>query len=266
MDRILAWAAENNLGSVDITGGAPEMNPDFRYLVDSFLKMGWSVTSRCNLTILLEPGQETLARFYADRKIRLVSSLPCYSQKNVDEQRGRGVYEKSIEALKRLNQLGYGSSPELVLDLVYNPGGAYLPPEQAGLEADYRQILLDDHGIRFSRLLTIANLPISRFLHFLERTGKTEEYYQLLADKFNVSTIEGLMCRHLVSVDWLGRIYDCDFNQMLDLPLGDKKASEPPGFLWEKPSESFEGLPIATGDHCLGCTAGAGSSCGGALT
>jgi radical SAM/Cys-rich protein len=261
MEKILDWARDAGITAVDITGGAPEVNPHFRRLVDGLLALGTQVTSRCNLTVLLEPGQNDLASWYAQRKIRLVCSLPCYTQINVDAQRGDGVFEKSLVALRRLNDAGYGREAALVLDLVYNPGGAFLPGAQEKLEADYKQRLREDHDIVFSRLRTLTNLPINRFAHFLERTGQHEKYMQLLEENFNPATVPGLMCRHLVSVDWRGRVYDCDFNQMLDLPLGDR----PPRYLWELKSQDLNAAPVAVDSHCFGCTAGAGSSCGGAL-
>lgn len=261
MGKILGWAKGAGITTVDITGGAPEVNPHFRRFVDEFLALGAQITARCNLTVLLESGQEDLASWYARRKIRLVCSLPCYTQKNVDAQRGDGVFDKSIEALKQLNASGYGHDEERVLDLVYNPGGAFLPGAQEKLEADYRKRLHEDFGIVFSRFMTITNLPINRFAHFLERTGQHEKYMQLLEESFNPATVPGLMCRHLVSVDWLGRLYDCDFNQMLDLPLGDR----PHRYLWDIDVKQLTGTPIAVDTHCFGCTAGAGSSCGGAL-
>ena len=260
MERILTWTERARITKVDITGGAPEVNPNFRRFVDRLLALNAAVTSRCNLTVLLEPGQEDLASWYAERRIRLVASLPCYTQENVDAQRGKGVFAKSVVALQRLNAIGYGRQPELTLDLVYNPGGAFLPGAQAKLEADYKQRLKHDHGIDFNRLLTLANLPINRFRHFLEREGKYDEYLQLLVDNFNAATVPGLMCRHLLSVDWLGLVYDCDFNQMLDLPLGGHRR-----YLWDIDPATLAGNTIATGTHCFGCTAGAGSSCGGAL-
>lgn len=211
--------------------------------------------------MLDEPGREDMAPWYAARHVRLVCSLPCYTRENVDAQRGRGAFDKSIVALKRLNAAGYGRDPRLALDLVYNPGGAFLPPAQAKLEADYRERLGEEHGIGFTHLRTLTNLPINRFTHFPAREGKYDAYMQLLAARFNPDTIPGLMCRHLVSVDWRGRVYDCDFNQMLDLPL----AGRAPRYLWELDAAELAGAPIAVGPHCLGCTAGAGSSCGGAL-
>ena len=238
------------------------MIPHFREFCDRFLEQGIRITSRCNITVQYEPGQEDLAQWYADRKIRLVCSLPCYSRENVDQQRGKGVFGKSISGLQALNAAGYGVDPELVLDLVYNPVGPHLPPDQVALEQDYKQHLKEDFDIRFNNLLTITNLPIKRFEHYLARTGQLESYTQLLADNFNPSTIAPLMCRHLLSVDWQGYVYDCDFNQMLDLPLaatGRKK-------LWEIDGAALRDQPVAIGCHCFGCTAGAGSSCGGALT
>ncbi len=261
MARIVDWSRHATIGRVDITGGAPELNPNFRRFVEAFLAQRAAVTVRCNLTVLLEPGQEDLASWYAERRIRLVCSLPCYTEQNVDSQRGRGVFAKSIIALRRLNQYGYGQRDDLALDLVYNPGGAFLPPAQATLEADYRRRLLADHGVRFTRLLTLANLPINRFAQYLARTDQTESYQRLLVENFNPATLDGLMCRHLVSVDWRGRVYDCDFNQMLEMPMG----AHPPLPLWELDAESLVNQPIAVDRHCFGCTAGAGSSCGGAL-
>lgn len=262
MARIVAWLENAGVEHVDITGGAPELNPEFRSFVDDILETGAQVTSRCNLTVLLEPGQDDLARWYTDRRVRLVCSLPCYSRGNVDAQRGKGVFAKSIDALKRLNAFGYGSNPELVLDLVYNPGGAHLPPSQESLQNEYQERLWEDFGIQFNSLFTLANLPINRFAHFLESQGKSEEYQQLLIDNFNPATVKGLMCRHLVSVDWEGRVYDCDFNQMLELPMG----SNGTRYLWDIELEDLENQTIRVDRHCFGCTAGAGSSCGGSLT
>ena len=293
MARILDWSARHHIREADITGGAPEINPHFRRFVDGLLAQGCQVTARCNLTVLLEPGQEDLATWYAARAVRLVCSLPCYTRENVEAQRGKGVFDKSIEALKRLNAVGYGretatgahqitgrtsaasraslshrgprldpiAEDRLVLDLVYNPGGAFLPGPQAKLEADYRERLRTDHGIEFTHLRTLTNLPINRFAHWLEREGKYDTYLQLLEEHFNPETVPGLMCRHLLSVDWRGRVYDCDFNQMLELPL----AGRAPRHLWDIEARKLAGEPIATGSHCLGCTAGSGSSCGGAL-
>ncbi len=261
MARIASWADRHRITRIDITGGAPELNPGFRRFVDALLAQGASITSRCNLTVLLEPGQEDLAQWYAQRGVRLVCSLPCYSRDNVEQQRGRGVFDKSIAALQRLNRCGYGVRPELPLDLVYNPNGAFLPPRQEALETRYRAQLGEHFGIRFSRLLALTNLPINRFAHFLQRSGQTASYGALLRENFNAATVPGLMCRHLISVDWRGRVYDCDFNQMLDIPLS--AAGE--RYLWEIDAERLSGARVAVGAHCFGCTAGAGSSCGGAL-
>ena len=276
MERVLAWGRQARIGKVDITGGAPEVNPNFRRFVDAWLAQTAAVTARCNLTVLAEPGQGDLAQWYAARAVRVVASLPCYTRENVEAQRGKGVFDKSIAALRAFNAAGYGRRPELVLDLVYNPGGAFLPGDQVKLEADYKKRLKDDHSVDFNRLFTIANLPINRFAHALKRDGKYDEYMQLLTDNFNPATVPELMCRHLISVDWLGRVYDCDFNQMLDLPLGGMFQTPPtssiPGvvggqarYLWDVDAAALAGEPIAVGSHCFGCTAGAGSSCGGAL-
>ena len=261
MERILQWAAQAGISQVDITGGAPELNPHFRQFVDDFITIGAHVTSRCNLTVLHEPGQEDLAAWYAQRRVRIICSLPCYSRKNVDAQRGKGVFDKSIAALRQLNARGYAIEESLRLDLVYNPGGAALPPPQEQLERTYKAHLRDEFGICFNRLLTLTNLPINRFEHFLEKTGQRESYQQLLLDNFNPDTVSGLMCRHILSVDWLARVFDCDFNQMLDLPLGATSRR----YLWDIDAKSLEHSAIRVDAHCFGCTAGSGSSCGGAL-
>ncbi|MDK2973403.1 MAG: hypothetical protein PWP23_3158 [Candidatus Sumerlaeota bacterium] len=250
--------------TLDITGGAPEMAPVFRSLVLAGRSRGKRVIDRCNLTILLEPGYEDLAPFLAANRVDIIASLPCYTVGNVDKQRGDGVFGRSIEALRRLNALGYGahegnSTPRL--DLVYNPGGPSLPPSQATLEADYRLRLRDDFGVRFDHLLCLTNLPIGRFASDLRRQGKLEAYIDLLDEAFNPATVEGLMCRDTLSVGYDGSLYDCDFNQMLGIPLGGGGRRS---ILDADPAELTR-LPIATGDHCLGCTAGCGSSCGGEL-
>ena len=262
-DRILALLRGSpSVSTVDLTGGAPELNAQFRHLVVGARALGLQVIDRCNLTILLEPGQEDTAEFLAEHRVRVVASLPCTSGETVDAQRGRSVFERSIEALHRLADLGYGrpGSP-LVLDLVYNPPGPTLPPPQAELEATYRRELRERFGIEFHRLLTITNMPIRRFARALEREGKAEAYAALLIAHFNPETVSELMCRGLVSVGYDGRLYDCDFNQMLDLPLGGKART-----VWEVADlAELEGDPIETATHCFGCTAGAGSSCSGAL-
>lgn len=242
--------------TLDITGGAPELNDSFRFLVEGAAALGREVIDRCNLTILFEPGMEDLATFLARHRVRVVASLPCYSQENVDKQRGNGVFGKSIEALRVLNALGYGET--LPLDLVYNPLGAFLPPAQAALQARYQDELLRAFGVRFSRLLTITNVPIKRFAQQLAREGKSEKYMSLLVEHFNVATVPGLMCRSLVSVGYDGRLFDCDFNQMEEMPLA------PTLFDIDDVAE-LEGRAIRTASHCFACTAGAGSSCGGSI-
>jgi radical SAM/Cys-rich protein len=261
MNRVLEWLANSSIQTVDITGGAPELNPDFRYLVSEIRSLGRHVMDRCNLTILFEPGQEDLAEFLAQHEVEIVASLPCYGQDNVDAQRGDGVFEKSIAALQKLNALGYGSDPKLPIHLVYNPLGAHLPPPQAALEADYKQELRENFGIEFNSLYALANLPIARFAQHLRRENELENYLNLLEGAFNPATIDGLMCRSTINVGWQGEVYDCDFNGMLNLQWENEK----PLFLWDIDNEAVEGRPIATGKHCFGCTAGAGSSCGGAL-
>ncbi|MGI9070258.1 MAG: arsenosugar biosynthesis radical SAM (seleno)protein ArsS [Bryobacteraceae bacterium] len=260
-ERVLSLLKSSpGVNTVDITGGAPELNPNFRRLVEESRAQGLHVIDRCNLTILLEPGFEDLPRFLARNQVEVTASLPCYTRDNVDAQRGRGVFDKSIEALQLLNQLGYGIDPALALNLVYNPLGASLPPPEDALEADYKQHLQEEFGIRFNHLFTITNMPIRRFADLLMRTGQQETYMRLLFDRFNEGTLEHLMCRSLVSIGWDGQLYDCDFNQMLDMPVSN------PVTVWD--IESFDATrfkPIATAHHCFGCTAGAGSSCGGAL-
>jgi radical SAM/Cys-rich protein len=246
---------------VDLTGGAPELNPNFECLVTEARALGCHVIDRCNLTVLFVPGKERLARFLAAHQVEVVASLPCYLEENVDLQRGRGAFEGSIAALQRLNALGYGDVDSgLVLNLMYNPVGPHLPPPQEGLEADYKRELLARYGVRFNRLYTLANMPISRFGQFLRRAGRYDEYMELLVNAFNPATVAGLMCRDTVSVGWDGRLYDCDFNQMLELPL-----AGPYRFIRELDADGLNDAPISLAGHCFGCTAGAGSSCGGAL-
>ncbi|GAB4518263.1 MAG: arsenosugar biosynthesis radical SAM protein ArsS [Haliangiales bacterium] len=256
--------------TVDITGGAPELNQNFRALVEAARGAGRAVIDRCNLTILDEPGQEDLAEFLAAWKVQVVASLPCYSQKNVEQQRGKGVFAKSIAGLQRLNQLGYGQPDSgLVLDLVYNPGGPFLPPAQASLEGDYKRRLSEDFGVVFNQLYTLTNMPIRRFAHSLARDGAWDGYMQLLVDSFNPGTVDGLMCRSQVSVGYDGTLYDCDFNQMLELALAREltgRAGQPIATVWDLDSlDQLAGRRVVTDGHCFGCTAGSGSSCGGAL-
>lgn len=263
IERVLKLLALNpEIETLDLTGGAPEMSEHFRELVTGARALGRRVIDRCNLTILFEPGQETTAQFLADNRVDIVASLPCYTAINVENQRGRGVFDKSIEGLRMLTALGYGQpDSDLVLDLVYNPGGASLPPSQAELEAQYRDELGRRFDIHFNRLLTITNMPIKRFAHDLARDGEAEAYASLLVNHFNPATISSLMCRDLLSVAYDGRIYDCDFNQQLEIPT-----TGPEKTIWDFDRfDVFEGQTVATAEHCFGCTAGAGSSCGGAL-
>lgn len=259
--RILDWLAASEVESVDITGGAPELNPEFRRLVEASRALGRHVVIRCNLTVLHEPGMDWLPEFYRDQGVDLICSLPCYLEDNVNAQRGEGVYEKSISALKTLNETGFGPPGNMTLNLVYNPVGTVLPPPQKALEEDYRRELGRRHGIRFNELFTIANMPISRFVSYLKANGQKESYMGLLRTFYNPKTLPSLMCRDLISVGWDGTIYDCDFNQMLDMALGNGK----PLKLWDTAPEKLIGRGILTGEHCYGCTAGAGSSCGGSL-
>jgi radical SAM/Cys-rich protein len=261
-------AAHPELTTLDLTGGAPELNESFRDLVRAARALGREVIDRCNLTVLFEPGQEDTAEFLAEHGVKVVASLPCYTRANVDAQRGKRVFERSIAALRRLNALGYAEPGRgLALDLVYNPLGPSLPPDQGVLEATYRAELYELFGIAFDHLATITNMPIKRFAHALERDGRDAEYMGLLVNHFNPGTLPALMCRFLVSVGWDGALYDCDFNQMLELPLGASFASGGPRTIFELDDlAELEGAPIATDSHCFGCTAGSGSSCGGALT
>ena len=253
-------AASHCVETLDITGGAPELNPNFAMLVERARALGRRVIVRCNLTVTLEQGMEWLVEFYRRATVDLVCSLPCYTAENTDRQRGIGVFDKSIVALRNLNDAGFGRGG-LRLDLVYNPVGATLPPPQAELEAQYREELARNFGIVFDRLLTITNMPIARFANQLSATGSHSAYMSLLVNHFNPATVDGLMCRDLVSIGWNGRLYDCDFNQMLNIPLGANAAT-----IWDvEDVGELAGARIATGSHCFGCTAGAGSSCGGAI-
>ena len=255
-------AASPSIRTVDITGGAPELNPNFRWLVIGSCKAGREVIDRCNLTVLVEPGMEDMAEFLAGNGVQIVASLPCYTKENVDAQRGRGVFEKSIRALRSLNALGYGKPDSaLGLDLVYNPLGPNIPAHQGRLEADYKNQLRERFGVEFHRLFTITNMPISRFAESLHRNRTFAAYSDMLIEKFNPSTVAEVMCRSLISVGWDGRLYDCDFNQMLEIGLQPLRRS-----VWDVESfHQLAGQRISTGVHCFGCTAGAGSSCGGAL-
>ena len=250
------------LRTVDITGGAPELNPHFEYLVEQCRVLGRHVMDRCNLTVFFVRDKQHLPKFLAAHQVEVIASLPCYIEENVDQQRGKGVYGRSIEALRLLNALGYGmEGTGLVLNLVYNPLGPKLPPPQAGLEADYRDELAKRFGLRFNRLYTITNMPINRFLDDLHRSGEYEAYMEKLVTSFNPASVDGLMCRNLISVNWDGRLSDCDFNQMLDLPVEDTV----PQTIHKFDLALLSRRRVVTGMHCYGCTAGAGSSCGGEI-
>ena len=259
---IAALEATPSIDTVDITGGAPELNDSFRYLVERSRALGRHVIDRCNLTVLLLPSQSDLAGFLAAHRVRVVASLPYHRPAQTDAQRGEGVFAKSIEAIRRLNALGYGDGASgLELDLVYNPVGAFLPPRQDAIERQFRRELQQRHGVVFDRVLTITNMPISRFLDFLIASGNDAAYLQRLSDAFNPSEAAGVMCRGMVSVGWAGTLYDCDFNQMLDLPIEDGA----PRTIRDFDAAALAARTIVTGNHCYGCTAGAGSSCGGTV-
>jgi len=264
IDLVLAFLERRRIATLDVTGGAPELNRHFRRLVEAARDMGVRVMDRCNLTILDVPGQEDLAHFLAAQQVEIVASMPCYLLDNVDRQRGKGVFEGSIRGLKRLNELGYGRDETgLVLNLVYNPQGPSLPPAQGPLEADYKRVLGEEYGIVFNSLFTLANMPIQRFGSMLISKGQFDDYLALLRQAHRDENLSGVMCRSLVSVDYRGYVYDCDFNQMLDLPLtrGERERVH----LSELLDEDVTGNPIRVAGHCFGCTAGQGSSCGGAL-
>ncbi len=264
IDDILAFLGAGTVTQLDLTGGAPELNSHFRYLVGSARELGIRVMDRCNLTILQEEGQQDLAEFLAANKVEINASMPCYLKDNVDGQRGKGVYETSIAAIQKLNRLGYGKDGTgLVLNLVYNPTGPYLPPEQTSLEADYRRELGEQFCIIFNQLFTITNMPILRFGSTLISKGQFSEYMGLLKSSHQDGNLQTVMCRELISIDWQGFVYDCDFNQMLGLPL--MAGGRPKPHIGDLTSKGLEGNPIVVADHCYGCTAGQGSSCGGAL-
>jgi radical SAM/Cys-rich protein len=262
-EAVIDVLRRTDIPTLDITGGAPEMNPSFRWMVQEARKLGRRVIDRSNLTILVTAGYQDLPKFLAEQQVEIVASLPCYLEENVDAQRGQFAFRRSIEALKRLNELGYGQpdSP-LTLTLVFNPLGPKLPPDQTKLEEAYRRELRARYGIEFSRLFTITNMPISRFLSDLLETDQFETYQRTLVDAFNPAAVDGLMCRTTLSVDWLGNLYDCDFNQMLALPV----VSRVPQHIRDFDAALLSNRPIVTGPHCFGCTAGAGSSCQGSLT
>ncbi len=261
LEAILKLADESGADTVDITGGAPEMNPHFKDFIRALRQRGLHVMVRTNLTIMLEPGYESIPEFYRDHHVHLVASLPCYLEENVDGQRGEGVYHDSITVIRKLNSLGYGVKADLPLNLVYNPGGPSLPPAQTELEADYRRELQDRFGIRFTHLHTITNIPIGRFRGDLRKQKKLDAYMDLLRQSFNLNTVESLMCRHQVSIGWDGTIYDCDFNLAMRLSVTEGASKN----VRTVDTSSLVKRRIVTGDHCFACTAGAGSSCGGSL-
>jgi radical SAM/Cys-rich protein len=265
IDIILEVIRTRGVKTLDLTGGAPEMNPHFRYMVTEARKLGVEVIDRSNITILCEPGYEDLGQFLVDQQVTIVASLPCYTQENVDAQRGKGVFDASIIGLHMLNDLGYGKgSDHLPLHLVYNPGGATLPPEQEGLKQDYKKRLKDDWNIEFDDLYTITNMPISRFGAVLLAKGQFHNYMQLLIDSYQTSNLDTVMCRNTVSVDYQGNLYDCDFNQMLEMPIENpqKEHRQVADLL----KDDLSGESITVAGHCFGCTAGAGSSCSGSLS
>ena len=265
IDAVLRFLASTEIPTLDITGGAPELHPDFDYLVESARKLGRHVMDRCNLTVIFEPEKDYLPEFFKRQNVELVGSLPCYSEENVDKQRGKGTFDLSIRALQIFNQIGYGQSDSgLVLNLVYNPVGAHLPPPQDNLEQDYKRILNDQFGIVFNHLYCLSNMPITRYETHLRLRGEYDRYMELLADNFNAGTLNQVMCRYLISVGWEGSIYDCDFNQMLGLSLRDARGQALNIGSLTSLDQVLE-RSITIGDHCYACTAGSGSSCGGAL-
>jgi radical SAM/Cys-rich protein len=264
IDQVLLLAREAGVQTLDATGGAPELNPHFRSLVTRARALGLRVIDRCNLTVLFEPGQESLAEFLAAQRVEITASLPCYLEENVDAQRGKGVFDTSVRALQHLNELGYGQPGSgLELNLVYNPQGPVLPPPQASLEADYRRFLGERFAVRFNSLFTLANMPIQRFGSTLVSKGTFAGYLALLKQSHRHENLESIMCRDLISIDWQGYVYDCDFNQMLGLPL--RHAGRVRSHVSELIGQDLNDNPVVVRDHCYGCTAGQGSSCGGAL-
>lgn len=261
IEACLGVIERHRIQTLDITGGAPELVPDFRFLVESARNLDAKVIVRHNLTVMFEKGQDDLPDFFAKNNVEVVCSLPYFQEQQTDAQRGRGVFEKSIDGLKLLNKIGYGIDPKLVLDLVYNPVGAFLPPEQSSIEEDFRRELADRYGIVFNNLFTITNMPIARYLDWLRRSGNESAYMARLVNAFNPATLDGLMCRTMLSVDWRGYLYDCDFNQMLGLNI----SGELPTSIFDLDYTRLRERQIITDDHCFGCTAGSGSSCGGAV-
>ncbi len=264
LNQTLDWFESVDMPLLDLTGGTPEMHPDFRNLVErvNSFEQPREIMTRLNATIIEEPGYEWIPEFHAKHQITCVASMPCYSPDNVNEQRGDGVFDRSITAFQKLNKLGYGIDPNLKLNLVYNPNGAFLPPDQKELEATYKREMKKHFDIEFHDLYCITNMPIARYASYLKRNKQLVEYNMLLVESFNPGSIDGLMCRDTISVDWEGRVFDCDFNQQLNMQLANGK----PLNIWDLDLEHFKEIPIKTAPHCFGCTAGAGSSCGGSLT
>lgn len=264
LNRTLDWFETTDIPTLDLTGGTPEMHPDFRSLVERVrnFEQPREVMTRLNATIIEEPGYEWIPEFHRKHKIVCIASMPCYSPDNVNEQRGNGVFDRSITAFQKLNKLGYGIDPQLKLNLVYNPNGAFLPPDQKELEADYKREMKKHFEIEFHDLYCITNMAISRYASYLKRNKQLDEYNQLLVESFNPGSISSLMCRDTISVDWMGRVFDCDFNQQLGMQLKNGKPLD----VWDIDLAKLKAMPIKTAAHCFGCTAGAGSSCGGALT
>jgi len=266
LQKILDWLAPLNIRTVDLTGGAPEMIPDFRWLIEELTRQGRHIIDRCNLTILLEPGYEDIPSLLAHHKVEIVASMPCYSPENVNAQRGDGVFDASIKALRMLNTYGYGIDPSLPLHLVYNPIGAKLPGPQENLERDYKKELWKTFEIRFHHLYTITNMPIARFSSWLKHNNQLADYMALLQSAFNIGPVENLMCRNTLNVGWQGDVYDCDFNQQLGMQLRNNDFKNEGLKVWEIELFALKDMPILTANHCFGCTAGSGSSCGGALS
>ena len=264
VESVLRFLEKSDIKKVDITGGAPELNPHFDTLVERCIQLGRHVMDRCNLTVIFEPGKGYLPDFFQKNRVELICSLPCYTEENVDQQRGKGTFDQSIRALQLLNRLGYGvQDTGLELQLVYNPVGAHLPPPQDRLERDYRKILKEEYGIVFNHLYCLTNMPITRFEKFLKLRNEYHQYVELIESAFNPATLDKVMCRDLLSVGWEGSIYDCDFNQMLELPMRNQQGK--PLMIWDLGANGLEDQSIIVGNHCYACTAGAGSSCGGSL-
>jgi len=261
IDEVINFSYQNNVGTVDLTGGAPEMNQYFEYMIKKLREKNIHIIDRCNLTILQEKGMSKMIDFLAEHEVEIVASLPCYKDINVDAQRGKGVFTKSIKALQRLNKKGYGMNKKLMLNLVYNPQGAELPPKQTELELEYKSYLLENYNIIFNKLFTITNMPINRFGSMLVSKKKFHSYMDLLKSTFSQIAKENVMCRNLLSIDYEGYVYDCDFNQMLGVDISNKKTH-----ITDIKKDELVNKIIATGDHCYGCTAGSGSSCGGVIS